>query len=97
MNCVLHLMNRIREAKGHVSFYYAPLHGGQTEIHNPDEALIAASVIKIPVMVEALRQMECGLLSADEIHVLRDEEKKPSGGSGSGGSGGGEHSRCSVI
>ena len=56
-------MKRIREAKGHVSFYYAPLDGGNIQTYNPDEALIAASVIKIPVMVEAFRQMECGMLS----------------------------------
>jgi len=77
---MIHLMQRIRAAKGHVSFYYAPLDGGNIQTYNPDEALIAASVIKIPVMVEAFRQMECGLLSADETHVLRDGEKKPSCG-----------------
>lgn len=73
-------MKRIKEAKGHVSLYYVPLDGGNTHTYNPDEALIAASVIKIPIMVEAFRQMECGMISADEKHVLLDGEKKPSCG-----------------
>ena len=77
---MIHLMNRIREAKGHVSFYYAPLDGGNTMTYNPDEALIAASVIKLPIMIEAFRQMECNMISPEEKHVLQNGEKKPSCG-----------------
>jgi len=49
-------------------------------MHNENEPLFAASVIKIPIMVEAFRQFEAGILSPDDVHVLRDEEKMPSCG-----------------
>lgn len=49
-------------------------------MHNENEPLIAASVIKIPIMVEAFRQFEAGILSPDDVHVLREEEKMPSCG-----------------
>jgi len=49
-------------------------------MHNENEPLIAASVIKIPIMVEAFRQFEAGILSPNDVHVLRDAEKMPSCG-----------------
>lgn len=74
------LLERIRNASGRVSLYYQPLDGGRALMHNENEPLIAASVIKIPIMVEAFRQFEAGILSPDDIHVLRDAEKMPSCG-----------------
>lgn len=74
------LLDQVCRASGHVSMYYRPLEGGCALMHNENEPLIAASVIKVPIMVEAFRQFEEGILSPDDVHVLRDAEKMPSCG-----------------
>ena len=77
---MMKLLDQVRCASGHVSMYYKPLDGGCALMHNENEPLIAASVIKIPIMVEAFRQFEAGILSPEDVHILRDEEKMPSCG-----------------
>ena len=74
------IFERLRTSEGKVSFYYRPLDGGCALMLNENEPLIAASVIKIPVMIEAFRRFEEGSLKPDDVHVLRDEEKMPSCG-----------------
>lgn len=77
---MMKLLDQVCRASGHVSMYYRPLEGGCALMHNENEPLIAASVIKVPIMVEAFRQFEEGILSPDDVHVLRDAEKMPSCG-----------------
>jgi len=77
---MMKLLERVHRAPGHVSIYYRPLEGGCALMHNENEPLLAASVIKIPIMVEAFRQFEAGIHGRDEVHVLREEEKMPSCG-----------------
>lgn len=72
-------LEKIRAFEGDVGFYYRP-QDGEAMMHNPDLPLVAASVIKIPVMVEAFAQLEEGRLSADEKVTVRAEDKKPSCG-----------------
>lgn len=74
------LLARICMSKGNVALYYEPLTGGGGMEFNADMPLMAASVIKIPVMIEAFRRFEDGTLDPNEIHVLRDEERMPSCG-----------------
>lgn len=74
------LLKKIHEAPGHTAIYYRPLDGGCAMMYNEEMPVVAASVIKIPVMVEAFRRFASGELSRDEVHVLREEEKKPSCG-----------------
>lgn len=64
---------------GRISMFYQPL-DGEAALYNADEPLIAASVIKIPIMVEAFRRMRAGTLNPDEKVVLRAEDKMPSCG-----------------
>lgn len=73
------ILSRLRAAPGRVSLYYRPL-GGEAVEYQADLPLVAASVIKIPVMIEAFRQMEAGLLAEDREYVVRPELKKPSCG-----------------
>lgn len=75
-----HLLERIKGFEGHVGVYFNPLDGGCALMFNETEALQAASVIKIPVMVEVFRQFEAGELSPEEKHTLKDAEKMPSCG-----------------
>lgn len=77
---MMQLMERMRNAQGRVSLYYRPLEGGCAQMYNADEPLMAASVIKIPIMVEAFRQFESGELDPAETYVLREEDKMPSCG-----------------
>ena len=77
---MIKILEKMTRAPGHVSLYYKPLDGGCAMNYNENEPLIAASVIKIPVMVEAFRRFEDGTLSRDAVHVLTDEEKLPSCG-----------------
>ena len=77
---MLDIMQKMREASGHVAMYYRPLDGGCARMYNEMLPVRAASVIKIPIMVEAFRQFEAGELDPGEQHVLRAEEKMPSCG-----------------
>lgn len=77
---MIRIPERVSRAPGHVSLYYRPLDGGCALNYNENEPLLAASVIKIPVMVEAFRRFEEGSLDRNAIHVLREEEKMPSCG-----------------
>lgn len=47
---------------------------------NADASVPSASVIKLPILVEAMSRVQAGTLDPDEIHILVDSEK--AGGSG---------------
>ena len=74
------LLKRLHAAPGHVAMYYHPLDGGCALMMNENMPMLAASVIKIPIMVEAFCQFESGKLSPEETHRLEDAEKMPSCG-----------------
>ena len=65
---------------GDTGVYVKNLVTGETWSRGADVPVVAASVIKIPVMIEAFAQRERGELDFDEIHALRDEERLPSCG-----------------
>jgi beta-lactamase class A len=48
--------------------------------HKADEPVPAASVIKVPIMIETMEQVKAGQFDLDKTHVLQDAEK--TGGSG---------------
>jgi len=73
--------DRIRAFPGDVGLYYHRLgDAAAPELHNPDLPLIAASVIKVPIMVTAFSDMARGALDPDEVVEIRPEMKKPSCG-----------------
>lgn len=72
-------MNRLRATQGRVGFWTKPLDGEATGF-NEDLPLVAASVVKVPVMVEAFRQFRAGLLDPDEQVTIRPEDRMPSCG-----------------
>ncbi len=74
------LMQSMYAAPGHVALYYQPLDGGCALMMNENMPMLAASVIKIPIMVEAFRQFESGEISPEDRHVLAEAEKMPSCG-----------------
>lgn len=71
--------NRLLETDGSAGFYYRPL-GGEAVAFNADLPLVAASVIKIPIMVAAFRLRNEGKLDFSAEIEIRPEHKKPSCG-----------------
>lgn len=76
MNC----LERIRSFPGDVGFYCRALGEDAVWTHNPDLPLMAASVIKVPVMVAAFREIGRGALDPEEPVTVRPEMKMPSCG-----------------
>lgn len=72
-------LERVRQMPGRIGVYYKPL-DGEAAGFNEDLPLVAASVIKLPVMVEAFRRMQTGTLNPDEIVTVPPETKLPSCG-----------------
>ena len=70
----------LRSLPGHVGFYYRDTVTGTEIAFHASDPVDAASVIKLPVMAEAFRQREAGLLSFDEKVTIRREDKMPSCG-----------------
>ncbi len=70
----------LESVPGDVGFYYKNLATGETEAFQPDLPLVAASVIKLPLMIEAFRQFEAGLLDPDAPVTVLNEQKVPSCG-----------------
>ncbi len=71
---------RIRALAGDVSFYYKDLVTGETAAYQADKPLVAASVIKLPMMIEAFRQFDAGELDSLMPVTLRAADKVPSCG-----------------
>ncbi len=76
MNC----FENIRRFPGDVGFYYRVLGEDSVWTHNPDLPLIAASVIKVPIMVAAFRDIARGKLDPNETIAVKPEDKMPSCG-----------------
>ena len=72
-------MERVRQTPGKVGVYYRPLHGEAIGF-NEDLPLIAASVIKLPVMVEAFRRIGARTLDPEARVIVPPEAKLPSCG-----------------
>lgn len=61
--------------QGDVSIYARNLDTGREFGLRADERVRTASTIKLPIMVEAFRQVEDGILSWDQALVVRDDNK----------------------
>ncbi|HHV47157.1 MAG TPA: serine hydrolase [Tissierellia bacterium] len=70
----------LKDVPGKAGFYYKNLKTGETIGFNENEPFIAASVIKIPVFIEVLKQIEEGKLSADDLVEVKEQDKMPSCG-----------------
>ena len=72
------ILRRLAGAPGSAALYYRPLDGESEAVtFRADAPLGAASVIKLPIMIEAFRQIEAGLLDPEGEYVLRPEHKLP--------------------
>ena len=71
---------RLNAFSGDKSVYFKNLKTGETYQYNADAALNAASVIKLPVMLELFRAYDAGELDLNERIPIREEDKLPSCG-----------------
>lgn len=65
---------------GKLTVYYKNLVTGDIVDLNGNSPMLAASVIKIPILLETFRQIQTGILKKDQAYVLKEEDKMPSCG-----------------
>lgn len=70
----------INQLKGKIGFYYKDLNSGTSFGVNENESFIAASMIKIPVLIEAYRQFRQKILSKEELIEIKKVDRVPSCG-----------------
>lgn len=71
---------RLAAHRGQVAVAVKHLKTGDEFRYRADEPMPTASLIKLPIMIEAYRQADAGRLSLDRMLVLRDEDKVPGSG-----------------
>lgn len=74
------IIAQLQRLPGKIAFYYKDLLTGETIVHQENEALYAASVIKLFIMVEAFRRFDEGTLDPKQKIAVRSEHKVPSCG-----------------
>ena len=74
------IVPELERLSGDTGVYLCNLVTGDMRAYAADKPVVAASVIKIPVMIEVFRQARDGLLDLNEIHRLSDDERLPSCG-----------------
>lgn len=74
------IINKLKEVPGKVGFYYKNLITGESFGYHEKEAFEAASVIKIPVLMEAYQRIFDNRLSREQIFKVQKEDKLPSCG-----------------
>ncbi len=72
--------NSLRQFAGKTSFYFENLITGASSSYQSELPMMAASIIKIPIMIALFDQAEKGKLHLLERYVLKEEDKKPSCG-----------------
>ncbi len=65
---------------GEAAVFFQDLKTDRTAAANAEEIFAAASVIKVPIAVEAFRQVEAGILDLDALYAVHESRK--AGGSG---------------
>lgn len=70
----------VKELPGKIGVYAACPETGECWRKNPDMPLMAASVIKLTIMVEAFRQKETGLVDFAQPVTIQPQDKLPSCG-----------------
>lgn len=72
------IIARLEAVAGNASFFYKSLEGQpETAAFNEDFAHVAASIIKVPIMVECFRRFDQGSAKKTDTLTLRDEYRVP--------------------
>ena len=74
------ILEQIRDFPGRAGLYCQDLETGREWSVREEDPFEAASVIKLPILVEVFRQLESGEAREDEVFAIRAEDKLPSCG-----------------
>ena len=74
------IISYLKTINGDVSFYYKNLVTQETIKYNEDKKMLAASVIKLTILVECFNQIKKGIINKDEVFITKEEDKVPSCG-----------------
>lgn len=74
------ILNILEQYKGEVSFYYKNLTTNEVIKYNEEKPLLAASVIKLTILVEVFKQIKKGILNKEDIFTICEDQKVPSCG-----------------
>jgi beta-lactamase class A len=74
------ILEQLKSLKGEVSFYYKNLITGDTIRFKEDIPLQAASVIKIPILIEVFSRVQEGTMDKNDTIIIKNEDKLPSCG-----------------
>lgn len=74
------ILGRLEKLPGRIGFYYKNLVTGEVITYKEDESFLAASVIKLYIMAEAVRQCKAGILTKDDMVVIDKSKCVPSCG-----------------
>ena len=74
------LQSLIKEHRGDVAVVVKDLASGETFSHRAHETMPTASLIKLPVMIEAYRQASLGTIRLDQMLTLKEDDKVPGSG-----------------
>ena len=74
------IISYLKTINGDVSFYYKNLVTQETIKYNEDKKMLAASVIKLTILVECFNQIKKGTINKDEVFITKEEHKVPSCG-----------------
>jgi len=65
----------LKELPGHIGLYYKDLSSGRELCYNEDMPFIAASVIKLPIMMDVYKKAASGKLSFSDTLQMREYKK----------------------
>ena len=74
------IINKLEGIKGDISFYYKNLITEETIKYNEKHEMLAASIIKLPILVECFNQINKRIVNKDDIFITKDKDKVPSCG-----------------
>ena len=74
------ILDKLKLVEGKVGFYYKNLITGEIITYQHEEAFDAASVIKIPILIEVYRKIMDGSLHENQIFQVKEDDKLPSCG-----------------
>lgn len=74
------VIKKLEKINGDVSFYYKNLISKEIIKYNDEKQMLAASIIKLPILVECFNQINKGIISNDDIFITKNKEKVPSCG-----------------
>jgi beta-lactamase class A len=77
---LLSLLEQVQPSNGLAGLYVHNLTTGAEASTNPDRVFPAASLYKLPIMVETLRQIQLGRISADQMLVVSRANLVPGSG-----------------